>query len=67
MQYHRTLRTFRTYRPILESFKAFCKKGYVDEVEREDLLSFATDCMRQGQKGKSIYNKLDVLTGNETL
>ena len=62
VQYHRTLRTFRTYRPILESFKAFCKKNYVDEVEREDLLSFATDCMRQGQKGKSIYNKLVVLS-----
>jgi hypothetical protein len=32
VQYHRTLRTFRTYRPIVESFNAFCKKNYVDEV-----------------------------------
>jgi integrase/recombinase XerD len=62
VRYHRSLRTFRTYRPILESFEAFCKKTYIDEVEREDLLSFATDCIKQRQKGKSVYNKLVVLS-----
>jgi integrase/recombinase XerD len=62
VRYHRSLRTFRTYRPILESFKAFCQKTHVDDVERQDLLDFATDCMKQGQKGKSIYNKLVVLS-----
>jgi integrase/recombinase XerD len=62
VRYHRSLRTFRTYRPILESFKTFCKKTYVDDVERQDLLDFATHCKKQGQKGKSIYNKLVVLS-----
>jgi len=62
VRYHRSLRTFRTYRPILDSFKAFCEKTYVDEVERQDLLDFATHCMKKGQKGKSIYNKLVVLS-----
>jgi integrase/recombinase XerD len=62
VRYHRSLRTFRTYRPILESFKAFCQKTHVDEVQRQDLLDFATNCMKQGQKGKSIYNKLVVLS-----
>lgn len=62
VRYHRSLRTFRTYRPILESFKGFCKKKHVDEVERQDLLDFATHWMKQGQKGKSIYNKLVVLS-----
>ena len=62
VRYHRSLRTFRTYRPILDSFKAFCDKTYVDEVERQDLLDFATDCLKQGQKGKSIYNKLVVIS-----
>jgi integrase/recombinase XerD len=62
VRYHRSLRTFRTYRPILDSFKAFCPKTYVDEVERQDLLDFATDCLKQGQKGKSIYNKLVVIS-----
>ena len=61
VRYHRSLRTFRTYRPILESFKAFCQKKHVADVERQDLLDFATDCMKQGQKGKSIYNKIVVL------
>ena len=56
------LRTFRTYRPILESFKTFCPKTYVDDVERQDLLDFATHCMKNGQKGKSIYNKLVVIS-----
>jgi integrase/recombinase XerD len=62
VQYHRSLRTFRTYRPILESFRTFCKTIYVNDVERQDLLDFATHCMKQGQKGKSIYNKLVVLS-----
>ena len=59
---HRSLRTFRTYRPMLASFKACCPKPYVDQVERQDLLDFATQLMKQGQKGKSIYNKLVVLS-----
>ncbi|HZQ21428.1 MAG TPA: site-specific integrase [Terriglobales bacterium] len=62
VQYHRSLRTFRTYRPILESFKQSCTKKYVDEVERQDFVDFATQCMKEGQKGKSIYNKLVVLS-----
>lgn len=62
VRYHRSLRTFRTYRPILDSFSGFCTKIYVDDVERQDLLDFATDCLKQGQKGKSIYNKLVVIS-----
>jgi integrase/recombinase XerD len=62
VRYHRSLRTYRTYRPILESFKTFCQKTHVEEVERQDLLDFATHFMKRGQKGKSIYNKLVVLS-----
>jgi integrase len=62
IQYHRSLRTFRTYRPILNSFKTFCAKTHVDAVEREDLLDFATACLKKGQKGKSVYNKLVVIS-----
>jgi integrase/recombinase XerD len=62
VRYHRSLRTFRTYRPILDSFKEFCSQTYVDEVERQDFIDFATRCMKEGQKGKSIYNKLVVLS-----
>jgi integrase/recombinase XerD len=59
---HRSLRTFRTYRPILISFKSFCARTYVDQAERQDLLDYAKYCMKQGQKGKSICNKLVVLS-----
>jgi integrase len=59
---HRSLRSFRTYRPILNSFKTFCSKRHVDEVERQDLLDFSTHCMKQGQEGKTVYNKLVVLS-----
>ena len=62
VRYHRSLRTFRTYRPILAAFKASCDKTHVDEVERQDLLDFATHCRKEGQKGKSIYNKLVVIS-----
>jgi integrase/recombinase XerD len=62
IRYHRSLRTFRTYRPILNSFKIFCIKTNVADVERQDLIDFATDCMKKGQKGKSIYNKLVVIS-----
>jgi len=62
IQYHRSLRTFRTYRPILAGFKSFCAKTHVDNVEREDLLDFATACLKKGQKGKSVYNKLVVIS-----
>jgi len=62
IQYHRSLRTFRTYRPILASFRDLCTRTYIDEVERDDLLAFATSCLKHGQKGKSIYNKLVVIS-----
>lgn len=61
IQYHRTLRTFRTYRPVLAHFGTFCTRTYVDDVSRDDLLAFATACLKKGQKGKSVYNKLVVL------
>jgi integrase/recombinase XerD len=62
IRFHRSLRTFRTYRPILRAFGDHCAKTHVADVTREDLLDFATECLKQGQKGKSIYNKLVVLS-----
>ena len=62
IQYHRSLRTFRTYRPILEDFKSSCRKTHIEDVDRQDILDFATGCVKSGQKGKTIYNKLVVLS-----
>jgi integrase len=61
VRYHRSLRTFRTYRPILQEFKVSCSRTYIDQVERQDILDFATQCVKKGQKGKTIYSKLVVL------
>ena len=62
IRYHRSLRTLRTYRPILRSFGDFCPRTYVDQVERPDLIDFATLCLKKGQNGKTIYNKLVVIS-----
>jgi integrase/recombinase XerD len=61
IRYHRSLRTFRTYRPILRAFGEFCPHTYVDQVDRVALMDFATACLKDGQNGKTIYNKLVVL------
>jgi IS1 family transposase len=61
IQYHRSLRTFRTYRPILKSFDEFCTHTYVDEIDRATIMEFATHCLKLGQNGKTIYNKLVVI------
>ena len=50
VRFHRSLRTFRTYRPILRSFGSFCSKSHIDDVERQDLLDFATDCLKKGSR-----------------
>ena len=62
IRYQRTLRTFRTYRPILAAFRAFSHRKYVDQVERQDLIDFATQFKKEGQTGKTVYNKLVVIS-----
>jgi hypothetical protein len=57
IRYHRSVRTFRTYRPILSSFKTFCAKTYIDEIERADLLDFATHCMKQSARTPGLYDR----------
>jgi hypothetical protein len=36
--------------------------GFEDQVERQDLLDFATHHLKEGQKGKTVYNKLVVIS-----
>jgi hypothetical protein len=46
---HRSCRTYRTYRPTLNIlFRNSYTKTYVDEVTREDILKFTSDCFDQG-------------------
>jgi integrase/recombinase XerD len=62
IRYNRSLRTYRTYRPILAGYRAFSTRKYIDQVERQDLLDFATHYLKEGQKGKTVYNKLVVVS-----
>jgi hypothetical protein len=52
---HRSLRTYRTYRPVLNVlFRNSYRKTYVDEVTREDILKFTSDCFDRGSsRGRS--------------
>ena len=56
---HRSLRTYRTYRPTLNIlFRNSYTKTYVDEVTREDILKFTSDCFDQGLVSRTVYDRL---------
>jgi integrase len=62
VQVHRSLRTFRTYRYTLATLlRASYRKPYVDEVTRDDILQFMTDCYRLGLGNRTVYDKLVVV------
>ena len=59
---HRSLRTYRTYRPYLHVlFRNSYTKTYVDEVTREDILKFTSDCFDQGLVPRTVYDKLVIV------
>lgn len=56
---HRSLRTYRTYRPVLNVlFRKSYTKTYVDEVTREDILKFASDCFDLGLLPRTVYDRM---------
>jgi integrase/recombinase XerD len=58
----RSLRTYRTYRPTLNSLlRNSYAKIYVDEVSREDILKFMSDCFNLGLGARTVYDKLVVV------
>jgi integrase/recombinase XerD len=58
----RSLRTYRTYRPTLNSLlRNSYAKIYVDEVSREDILKFMSDCFNFGLGARTVYDKLVVV------
>jgi integrase/recombinase XerD len=55
----RSLRTFRTYRPALKNyFLNSYAKTYVDEVNREDILTYISYCFDHGLAARSVYDKV---------
>ena len=61
VRHHRSLRTYRTYRYTLDTLlRQSYRKVYVDQVERQDVLNFMTDCYERGLGSRTVYDKLVV-------
>jgi integrase len=61
IDHHRGPRTYLTYRYTLDTLlRASYTKPYVDQVEREDILQFMTDCYKRGLGNRTVYDKLVV-------
>lgn len=59
---HRSLRTYRTYRPVLHvHFRNSYTKTYVDEVDRSDILKFMSDLFDCGLVARTVYDRLVVV------
>ncbi len=59
---HRKPRTHITYRFTLDTLlRESYRKPYVEQVTREDILQFMTDCYKRGQGSRTVYDKLVVV------
>ena len=59
---HRSLRTYRTYRPVLHvHFRNSYAKTYIDEVDRSDILKFMSDIFDNGLAVRTVYDRLVVV------
>jgi integrase len=62
VKHQRSPRTYLTYRYTLGTLlRKSYTKTYVDEVEREDILKFMTDCYKLDLSGRTVYDKLVVV------
>jgi integrase/recombinase XerD len=58
----RSPRTYLTYRYTLNTLlRSSYTKTYVDEVTREDIVQFMTDCYKLGLGNRTVYDKLVVV------
>jgi len=59
---HRKKRTYLTYRYTLDTLlRKSCRRTYVDQVTREDILQFMTDCYKRGLGKRTVYDKVVVV------
>jgi integrase/recombinase XerD len=59
---HRKSRTYLTYRFTLDVLlRTSFTKPYIDQVTREDLIQFMTDCYERGLGKRTVYDKLVVV------
>ena len=61
IRHHRSHRTFLTYRYTLSTLlRGSCGTSFLDDVCREDILKFMTDCYKRGLGSRTVYDKLVV-------
>jgi len=59
---HRSARTYLTYRYSLDTlFRQSCTPQFVEDVSREDIVKFMTDCYTKGLGHRTVYGKLVVV------
>jgi integrase/recombinase XerD len=62
IEHHRSARTYLAYRYTLDTLlRNCCGSARVDDVSRDDILKFMTDCYKQGLGGCTVYDKLVVV------
>jgi len=62
VKHHRAERTYLTYRYTLDTLlRESCTTPYVEDVSREDIVKFMTDCYKRGLGGRTVYDKLVVV------
>jgi integrase/recombinase XerD len=62
IEHHRSERTYLTYRYTLDTLlRDSCGTQYVEEISRDDILKFITDCYKHGLGGRTVYDKLVVV------
>jgi site-specific recombinase XerD len=59
---HRKERTYVTYRYTLDKLlRVWCRRSFVDQITRDDILQFMTDCYKHGLGKRTVYDKLVVV------
>lgn len=62
VKHHRADRTYLTYRYTLDKLlRQSCATPHVEDISREDILKFMTDCYKLGLGGRTVYDKLVVV------
>jgi integrase/recombinase XerD len=62
VKHHRSPRTYLTYRYTVGTLlRTSYTKQFVDQVERQDILKFITDCYGLGLASRTVYDKLVVV------
>ena len=62
IEHHRSHRTYLTYRYTLSTLlRDSCGNIALEEVSREDILKFMTDCYKLGLGNRTVYDKLVVV------